>query len=451
MVKLMERGSFLRDFVRYNRKILKRLILITIFMFYFAFLITYNVLRMNFSYSVEGGWFFGFISTAISTFVLILVADMTWFVLIKKVKMRKNLKVILFIISALIMTGGVNFGMVVATTWGEFEYSDTYYFESSAPTPVEKVSFNSDVGSIIVNYNTTPTDYYVKLDLYVKISGGFIEGKSFNDFFKRIPYNSSPLINSVPVVTFELEKKPTSSLFLLSQNIIIEVTLRTDVIYDIDTLSGTGSVSLNIPNYIVINNIILKTSTGSVSILADKNVTFNGNVRMIARTGTIAMFAKNTNLTQGLSATTSEGSLIFNFTNCIIGNNISGKVSTGNIILRSYNMTYSQNSVWNFETSTGSIDTEIYQNVDMGVNVSGSLSTSTGSIAVIYKDNQASVGASFFGNWSTGSYIRTSSGGGFSATNFNPFFSLDYATATSTYTLNLTIRTGSIEVDGTSL
>jgi len=419
-------------------------------MLFFAFLITYNVLRMNFSYSVEGGWLFGFISAAISTFVLILVADMTWFVLIKKVKMRKNLKVILFIISALIMTGGVNFGMVVATTWGEFEYSNTYFFKPSSPSPVEKVSINGDIGSIIINYNTTPTYFYVKLDLYVKIRGGFIEGKLFRDFFKPIRYNSAPEVNDVSEVEFELDKFPISSLFLLSQSITIDVTLRTDVIYDIDILSSTGSVSLNIPNNIVIHNSILKTSTGSVSLLADKNVTFNGNVQMSTSSGSIVLFAKNTNFTQGLTASTSTGLLTLNFTKCIVGNDIGGVVSTGNITLRSYNMEYSQNCTWTFETLTGSIDAEIYQFVDMGANVSGSLLVSTGSIDVIYKDNQASIGASFLGTWSTGSYIRTSSGGGFSATNSNPFFSLDYATAISIYTLNLTITTENIEIDGTS-
>ena len=347
----------------------------------------------------------------------------------------------------------MNFGILVAVAWGEFEYSNIYYFKPSTSSPIEKVSFSSDLGNIILNYNTTPTDYYVELNLYIKIGGGFIEGKSFTDFFKRIPYNSSPLVNSVPEVTFELEKTPTRwSLFPLSQNITIDVTLRTDIIYDIDTLSSTGSVSLNIPNNIVINNSILKASTGSVSLLADKNVTFNGNLKMSTSTGSIALFAKNTNLTKGLTATTSTGLMTLNFTNCIIGNDMGGTVSIGNIMLMSYNMLYSQNCVWAFKASTGSIDVEIYQNVDMGANVSGSLLSPTGGIDVIYKDNQAGVGASFFGTWNTttGSYLRISSEGGFSATNFNPFYSLDYATAINTYTLNLTTSIGSIEVDGTS-
>ncbi|HDZ16656.1 hypothetical protein LCGC14_1361520 [marine sediment metagenome] len=446
----MELGGFFRGFAKYNKKILKKLIIFGILVLYFAFLVMYNYLRIIFSYSVEGSWLFGFVSASVSTLVLVLVSDLIWFVLKKKVKIRKDLRIIFFVTSTLILSGGVNFGILVATTWGEFKYSNTYFFKPSSPSPVEKVSINGDIGSIIINYNTTPTDHYVKLDLYVKIRGGFIEGKSFTDFFEPIRYNSAPEVNSFSEVEFELDKFPISSLFLLSQSITIDVTLRTDVIYDIDILSSTGSVSLNIPDNIVINNSILKTATGSISLLADKNVTFNGNVQMSTSSGSIALFAKNTNFTQGLTASTSTGLLTLNFTKCIVGNDIGGVVSTGNITLRSYNMEYSQNSTWTFETSTGSIDAEIYQFVDMGANVSGSLLVSTGSIDVIYKDNQAINGASFLGTWSTGSYIRTSSGGGFSATNSNPFFSLDYTTAISIYTLNLTITTGNIEIDGTS-
>lgn len=443
-----DRG-FLSDFLIFNRKNSKKLILATILVLYFTFLVSYNYLSFIFNYSVEGGWLIGFVSASLSTLVLILVSDVVWFVLKKKINRRKNLKVLLFVTSILILSGGVNFGILVTTSWGEFEYSDTYLFKPISPSPVEKVSINGNAGNIIINYNTTPTDYYVKLDLRIRISGGFIKGKSFKDFFKRIIYNNTPKVNSVTEVDFELDKTPVNSLFLISQSITIDVTLRTDVIYDIDTLSSTGSVSLNIPDNIVIHKSILKTSTGSVSLLADKNVTFNGYVEMSTKTGSIILFAKNTNFTQGLTTSTKTGLLTLNFTKCIIGNDIGGVVTTGNITLKSYNMEYSQNCSWAFETSTGSINAEIYQYDNMGANVSGSLLVSTGNIDVIYKDNKSNIGASFLGTWSTGSYVRTSSGG-FTATNSNPFFSLDYATAINIFTLNLTISTGSIEVDGTS-
>ena len=97
----------------------------------------------------------------------------------------------------------------------------------------------------------------------------------------------------------------------------------------------------------------------------------------------------------------------------------------------------------------GMIIGERNRDTDMDVNITGTLGTTTGSIGVTYIDNQASVGASFLGTWSTGSYTRTDSGG-FSSITSNPFDSLDYGTANSTYTLSLTTTTGGINVDGTS-
>ena len=80
----MEQKGFFSDFASYNRKILKRLILITIVVLYFAFLITYNQFRVILNYSLESSWLFGFISALISTVVLIFIIDLAWFALKKR-------------------------------------------------------------------------------------------------------------------------------------------------------------------------------------------------------------------------------------------------------------------------------------------------------------------------------------------------------------------------------
>ncbi|MFW9867945.1 MAG: hypothetical protein ACFFEN_17765, partial [Candidatus Thorarchaeota archaeon] len=219
--------------------------------------------------------------------------------------MRKNLKIVLFIVAILIVSGGLVFGILVFTSWDTFEYSNTYYYEPSVPSPIEKVSFSSDVGKILINYNKTPTDSFVKLDLDIKIRGAFVEGKTFSDFFNPIVW----LNESVPVVTFSITNKPWG-LFALSQNITIDVTLRTDVVYDINALSSTGSVSLNIPENVAINNSILEASTGSISFITAKNVTFLGDVKVETSTGSIAVFAKHNEFNQGISAITSTGSIV---------------------------------------------------------------------------------------------------------------------------------------------
>lgn len=362
--------------------------------------------------------------------------------------MRKNLKLALIITSIVIVGGGTVFGIIVAVTWGEYNYSNSYYYDPQIPpSGIEEVSFTSDIGSIHINYNTTPTNNYVEIDLDIKIKGAFVAGKSFSDFFKTIIWVN----NSISTTTFSLEKKPSTwFLFPLLQRINISITLRTDIIYDISALVSTGSVEMNIPEDVLLNSTDIETSTGSVYVQAEDNIIFYGNLDLTASTGSIDLFAKGTNFTHGFRTIASTGSINLNFTSCIIGEDIKGRVSTGSITLKSYNVIYDNDCVWDIEANTGSIDIEISQYIDMGANITGTLEASTGSIDLIYKDNQATIGASFFGSYSTGSYSRSSSGGGFVATNFNPFYSLDYGTASSTYNFDLTVSTGSIDVDGTS-
>jgi len=362
------------------------------------------------------------------------------------VKMGKK-RLIILIIAGIILSGGVIFGVVIFATWGEYKYSNTYYYDPGIPSSLEKVSFSSNVGSINVKYNTTPTNFAVKIDLDIKVSGGFVAGKSFSDFFHPIIW----LNESVPVTTFSLQNKPSASfIFPIIQRIIINVTLRTDIQqYDIVASSNTGSINLDIPDNMELNNTILATDTGSITLDVSDNVVFGGNVQVGTSTGSVYVYAQNANFSQGLTSASTTGSLTLNFTNCFMGDDLSGTVSTGSINLKSYNMIYSQNSILGFQTSTGSISASIYQYIDMSANVTGSMITSTGSVNVYYIDNQPSVGASFLGAWSTGSYNRVNSGG-FAAISTNPFNSLDYGTATSRYTLSLTTSTGSINVDGTS-
>jgi hypothetical protein len=63
------------------------------------------------------------------------------------VKMNKK-SIILLIVSGLIVAGGVSFGVVVVATWGEYAYSNNYYYDPGVPSSWEKVNFSCDVGSI---------------------------------------------------------------------------------------------------------------------------------------------------------------------------------------------------------------------------------------------------------------------------------------------------------------
>lgn len=90
----MEFKDFLSEFKKYNKKIWKKLIFITIIILYFSFLITYNYWRINLNYSIELSWINGIISALIFTLVFIFIADITWFAYKKRKEIlpRKNRK-----------------------------------------------------------------------------------------------------------------------------------------------------------------------------------------------------------------------------------------------------------------------------------------------------------------------------------------------------------------------
>jgi len=351
------------------------------------------------------------------------------------------------IVAACIVTGGTAFGVVIATTWGEYEYADSYYYKPGAPLPIERLNLICDIGKINVKYNTTPTDYYVQVDLDIKIVGGFVEGKIFSDFFYPIEW-----VNISTPISFELDAKANPVfIFGLSHRITLNVTLRTDVVYNINAFSSTGAINMNVPDNIIINNTSLSTSTGSLVLNSAKNTTFQGTLGISTSTGSINIYAKQANFTHGLTAYTSTGSLILNFSQCIIGDNLKGTVSTGSITVKSYNMRYVKDCNWNIHTNTGSIDIEILQYIEMNANITGTIGTSTGSVDVKYDDSLSSIGSRFTCSVSTGSIIYTPLGTGGMSKVGGVISSGDYGDATNKYTFGVSTSTGSIELLGQSI
>lgn len=351
------------------------------------------------------------------------------------------------VIAACIVFGGTAFGIVIATTWGEYEFTDSYQYNPDISSPIEKLNVISDIGQVNIKYNTTPTNHIAHIDLDIRVVGGFVAETSFSDFFHPIEWSnvSSP-------ITFKLDAK-TNPVFIfgLSHRIIIDITLRTDVVYDINAYCSTGAIDMNVPDNIVINNTSLSTATGSVVLNSAKNTTFQGLLGMSTSTGKVSLYAKQTNFSRGLSTSSSTGSLILNFSQCVMGDNLIGFVSTGSVTLNSYNMRYIKDSVWNVHTSTGSVDIEIRQYIEMNASITGSIGSSTGSIDIIYDDSLSNIGAQFTCSVGTGSISYNPLGLGGMSKAGGVISSTDYSTAINKYTLGISTSTGSIEVIGQSL
>jgi len=71
----MDFKEFLDAFINYNKRIYKKLILISIFVYYFTFLIFYNQFRVHLSQSEELSWVLGSIFALITTLILVFLVD----------------------------------------------------------------------------------------------------------------------------------------------------------------------------------------------------------------------------------------------------------------------------------------------------------------------------------------------------------------------------------------
>ncbi|UCD00933.1 MAG: hypothetical protein JSV23_08615, partial [Promethearchaeota archaeon] len=138
----------------------------------------------------------------------------------------------------------------------------------------------------------------------------------------------------------------------LIKNLNITVALRADVICDISIIVNIqGGVKIKVPWGISIGNILTNILKGDIQ---------------------------------------------YDFTNCIIEGNLTGIIQeTGNIELKIYDVEYSQNSTWAFNTGKGDFLIEIFQYIDMIANVSGTISHDQGNIRLKYEDDNIDVGAYF--------------------------------------------------------
>ena len=361
----------------------------------------------------------------------------------------RNYNKAIIIIAVLLVGGGVGFIAYGFATTGSIENSFNFTYEPISPDPIEDLTFNVDIGTILFKYNTSPTIFYAEIDVDIEIEGWYMEGKTYEDFFSPDTEwwdNMTATFNfiALPDVWFD------PSHWFKSYNITVAVTLRTDVVYDLTALTSVGSIEMQVSDGVILNGTSLTSSTGSVKLNTLGNNEFQGKLRLESSTGSIESYASNTNFTRGFRALTSTGSLTLNYTNCLMGDNLIGTVSTGSVTFKSYNMQYTTNIILNLKTSTGSIDVELYQYITMDANVTGSWETSTGSVDVYYRDDLVNTDVRFIGSTGTGSinYILHAT---MEITSLGSVYStLNYGDATYRYVFSLDTSTGSVNADAQS-
>ena len=362
----------------------------------------------------------------------------------------RNYKIALIIAALLLVGGGIGFVITGFATAGTIEKTESFTYEPSSPASIENLTVNADIGKILFKYNTSSTPYYAEIDVDIEITGLYMEGKTYLDFF-----NPSTEWWDNTSNTFYLESLPdvwyNPAHWFKSYNISVTVTLRTDVVYDINALVSAGSIEMQVSDGVILNGTSLTSSTGAITLNTLGNNEFQGKVRLESSTGRVESSNAKTNFTQGFRVLTSTGAASLNYTNCLMGDNLIGTVSTGNVVFKSFNMIYAKDVSLNLKTSTGSINAFLYQYITMGANVTGTWESSTGSVNVQYIDNLNNTDVRFIGSISTGDFIYTPhatmvvSGPG-----NNIYSTASYGDAMYRYLFSLRTSTGNINANAQS-
>ncbi|MFX1326636.1 MAG: hypothetical protein ACFE91_00640 [Promethearchaeota archaeon] len=258
-----------------------------------------------------------------------------------------TIAIISIIVVIIIITIPVTILLIGYSDYGRIDEIITYKYSTSTPSSNEKLNIYSDIGKVDIKYTHQPVNYFLKLEVNIKMSGSGLNEKSHLDFFNIVWQNTSSPIN----FTMELisDILLDSSKFFI-RNISIAVTIRSDIVFDINTTVNEGTIKITVPSGVYMNNLSI-------------------------------------NLTKGI--------VFYDFYGCIIMGNITGVINLGNFELKSFNIRYMQNSNWNFTINNGNFDIYISQYIDLEANITGKVIMNGGILNLNYDDKSANIGAKF--------------------------------------------------------
>jgi hypothetical protein len=233
--------------------------------------------------------------------------------------------------------------------YGKIHKSISLYYTPSNSSSFERLNINVDTGIVKIVYVDTSVSYSVKIDATIKLEGSDLVGKSYLEFFNYTWRNSS---NPIFFSFSHLSNSWFDTSKVLMNNVSIIVSIRKDVVIDLNTTINEGSIEITkVPYGVTVNNI-------------------NLNIK-------------------------DTGELFYGFYYCGVNGNITGVVNEGVINLELYNIIYSQNSTLMFILGSGDLDMNIIQNIDLNANISGIISINDGDASLRYADNSDNLGAKF--------------------------------------------------------
>lgn len=144
-------------------------------------------------------------------------------------------KIFILLILFTIIGGGIgSFYLIGFLTYAEIEESYSFYCTPEITTEHEKIRIDTNGRTINIKHNTSSMPYYMKADANLKVEGMYMKDSDYDYFITAGHYLPSENITELVVYSFGL----TLGLFYhpswtAKYNININITLRTDISYDL--------------------------------------------------------------------------------------------------------------------------------------------------------------------------------------------------------------------------
>lgn len=235
--------------------------------------------------------------------------------------------------------------LIKLSSYNIIDASPSYYFHPSSPLSVERLSLNVDFGDIEIRYIEPSVDYFAKIEVSIEMTGVNPAGKQYSDYFDIEWINTSSPVNFTMRFKSDIER---SEILELINNVKIVVILKADIIFDISAYLEEGNINFISKFMVTVNNL-------------DINIT--------------------------------KGDIFYDLNHCILQGNISGITEKGNLKLIVYNILNIQDVIWDLTTPDGGMDIKIFQEIEMGANISGSIIIN--SLNLTYVDKNVNIGAIF--------------------------------------------------------
>lgn len=335
----------------------------------------------------------------------------------RPVRRHKAGKIIGIVLIVLLVSSAVSF--LANSQQYDIQADRTYtYGSETIPT---NLAFDFDVGSaeVIFQYNSSPVEDFVNIDASFDFSYRGGEERSLEEIY-TIDWETSE-----SAVYFHVYQEEWFNWAMWDQT-TITVSLRTDIVYDLDIDTGSGNVVAYFPENVNFVSLEVYAGSGTIDLSLDGNSTItsdlilsagSGNIRLdlnnteIKNTvdistgsgsldldidesklthamnlntgsGGIDLVVSNSQLMSSVSSDTGSGSVRFNLVNTTLGGDLDVNIGSGGFYLGSEDISLTEDINWDIDGASGGIEIDIIQRKSLGGLITGDIETGSGRINV---------------------------------------------------------------------